>query len=119
MLNSEGLTFDGENGGGTLTVTGAGQFVHTPGNAIDAGHMGLDNLLGRDLCQLDMRAGIANGTGGADTLVAMGTNASDVLAVTFTAGNAIDVDLSSALGTHVDLAEHSRRKLPDSRSGRR
>ena len=31
-----------------------------------------------------------------DTLVAMGTNASDVLAVTFTAGNAIDVDLTGA-----------------------
>ena len=104
VQNTEALAFDGENGGATLQVTGAGQFVHTPGNTIDAGHVGLENLLGINYTTLGTAGTVtASGTGAADTLVANGTNASDVIAVTFPAVNSVDIDLSSSLGTHIDL----------------
>ena len=106
IVNSESLTFDGENNGAALTVTGAGQFVHTPANLIDAGNMVLKNLLGVTYTSLGAAGTVtANGTG-ADTLVAYGTDGSDLIAVTFTAANAIDVDLVNSNGIHVDLRKY-------------
>jgi len=112
----EALVYDGESESEPLTVigdgTGAGnadRFVHTPGLAADAGHVAVSSnditLLGISYVNLGLAAAgvTASGLGGSDTLVALGTHASDTVAVSFTALDAIDIDLTSPAGTHVDL----------------
>ena len=100
----EELFYDGEDGDDTLTVTGAGRFAHTPGAAIDAGHVGLDSQLGISYVQLGSAATVtADGTGADDVLVALGTNGSDTVNITFLNDDDIDIDVADASGTHVDL----------------
>ncbi|MDP6717652.1 MAG: hypothetical protein QGF59_03315, partial [Pirellulaceae bacterium] len=111
----ENLEYDGEGDDETLTVVGDGAgagtgdtFIHTPGSARDAGNVSIDNgvntLLGIGYVNLGLAGSVAvDGAGGADVLGALGTDASDVLDVTFTGTDAIVVDLTSTLGNHINL----------------
>jgi len=100
ITNAEALTIDGEDDGDTLTVTGTGRFVHTPGNTADAGQIALNSLLGVSYVNLGAAGTVtANGTGGSDILVANATNGDD----TFDVSNLNVVDLTSNTGNHVDL----------------
>lgn len=108
VSTTEHLVYDGQTDDDSLTVSGLGQFVHTPGAAIDAGSMGLTTggmtMLGIDYENLGGDGDVmAAGTGVSDTLVALGTGGSDMMVADFTALDAIDIDLTSAVGTHVDL----------------
>lgn len=104
VTDVEGLVYDGESDNETLTVTGAGRFVHIPGATVDAGSLQLDSWLGIRYVNLGAAGTVtADGTGETDMLVAWGTDGSDVIAATFTGSNAIAVDVTSAAGTHVDL----------------
>ena len=107
----EHLIYDGQSQHDSLIVSGTGQFLHTPGSAVDAGSMGLTSggvtMLGINYENLGQSGDVmASGTG-TDMLVVLGTNASDTIDVIFTATDAIDVDLHSPLGTHVDVLSES------------
>ncbi len=108
VTTTEQLAYDGQTDDDSLIVSGFGQFVHTPGAAIDAGSMGLTTggmtMLGIDYENLGGDGDVtADGSLGASTLVALGTGGSDMMVAAFTAVDAIDIDLTSAVGTHVDL----------------
>ena len=102
----------------TLTILGDGfaqepsddHFVHTPGNAPDAGSVAMIDLtngqtmLGISYNNIGLDGLVTiDGQDGTDTLVALGTGGSDVMDVAFSATDAIDVDLTSSVGAHVDL----------------
>jgi predicted AlkP superfamily pyrophosphatase or phosphodiesterase/Ca2+-binding RTX toxin-like protein len=104
VTDVEDLIYDGESDNEMLTVTGAGRFVHVPGANVDAGSLQLDSQLRIRYLHLGVAGTVtANGTGGGDMLAAWASDGSDVIAATFTGSNAIEVDITSALGTHVDL----------------
>jgi hypothetical protein len=108
VTTTEQLVYDGQSDDDSLIVSGLGLFVHTPGAAIDAGSMGLTTggmtMLGIDYENLGGDGDVtADGSLGASTLVALGTGGSDMMVAAFTALDAIDIDLTSAVGTHVDL----------------
>ncbi|MDA1053079.1 MAG: dockerin type I domain-containing protein [Planctomycetota bacterium] len=108
VIGVESLIYDGESDDETLTVSGAGRFVHTPGTVADAGRIDLQTLattrlrinyenLGAD------GTAVLNGTGANDTAVVHGTRESDTLQLSFTASNDIVVDLSNGFGPHVTV----------------
>ncbi len=107
----ETLIYDGESDGDLLTVNGtagAETFEHQPGPAVDAGFVGIRVGGGEQLGLHYENVGDAStvtiaGAGGGDSLTALGTGDSDSVAVAFSATDAIDIDLTSAYGTHVDL----------------
>ncbi len=85
-------------------------FVHTPGNAPDAGSVAMvdetneQTMLGISYNGLGLAGTVTvDGQLGDDTLVPVGTDGSDEIGVTFTAADAIDLDVTTSLGTHVDL----------------
>jgi hypothetical protein len=91
-------------------TAGDDRFVHTPGNAPDSGKFDIfdrtnnQTMMGIQYQNIDWTGTVtADGLGGADALVALGTSDSDRIDVSFTAANAIDLDLTDAFGTHVDL----------------
>ena len=106
---TEKLIFDGE-GAGTLTVIGtalADLFVHTPGPAADEGTVDVSDttstLLGISYTNLGLAGTVTVAGLGDDSLVALGTHASDSIAVDFTGPNAVVIDLISTAGNHVNL----------------
>lgn len=102
--NTEDLIYDGEGDGDHLTVTGGGRFVHTPGGAVDAGHVALNSLLDIHYVNLGSTGSVVvDGTSGNDTLVSLASDGSDEIEITFTGDNDIDIDVSDAHGEHVDL----------------
>ncbi|MCO6458749.1 MAG: hypothetical protein J5I93_25865 [Pirellulaceae bacterium] len=108
VVNTESLLYDGEADGDNLSVIGGGRFVHTPGSTADAGRMALGSLLAIDYVNLGAAGTVtADGTSGGDTLVALGSNGSDTLDITLTNDDDIDIDLTGAAGTHVDLRSNN------------
>ena len=100
----EALVYDGESQNETPEVRGAGRFVHTPGADRDAGTVQLDNWLAISYLNLGLNGTVTvAGTGGGDTLVALGTDSSDVVDVSFPGTDDIDVGLTSSLGQHVSV----------------
>ena len=108
----ERLIYDGENENELLTVVGAGtgdRYTHTPGAARDAGAVTIDNgiatLLGIEYVNLGLAGEVQiNGTGDNDTLVARGTDGSDVIVIDDQPGSTqTNITLSSGLGQHVVL----------------
>ncbi|MGB7324210.1 MAG: dockerin type I domain-containing protein [Rubripirellula sp.] len=82
----------------------ANTFVHTPGDAVDRGSVQVDSLLPVEYVELGAGATVlVQGLGGNDSLVALGTEASDSLEIRFPGDDQIDLDLTSSFGTHVDL----------------
>ena len=88
------------------------RYVHTPGAANDAGGIeviqgtggGDGHLLSIHYENLGADGDVTvDGNGGTDTLVAMGTSASDDFTVDFTGTDDVDIDLVNTAGTHVDL----------------
>ena len=85
-------------------------FTHTPGSEPDAGSVTVVDLthgqtmLGISYNNIGLDGLVTiDGQDGTDTLVALGTGGSDVMEVAFSATDAIDVDLTSSVGAHVDL----------------
>ncbi len=116
LATVEHLTISGQAGGDTLTVVGAAaneRYVHTPGNAFDAGSVGITNLtagltnLGVSYVGLGLGGAVVVDGGGAqgglDTLVALGTGGRDIMTGTFTATDAINLVLISDIGGHVPV----------------
>ena len=104
----EHLRYDGQSDDEDLTVSGAGDFVHISGMAPDAGRVNLtsDGAAFLTIQYANLGSGgrvTAAGTGTADSLTARGTETADRIDVAFTGPNAIDVDLASGYGLHVDL----------------
>ncbi len=116
---AEQLVIDGTSAASIdLTVSGTAgnneRFVHTPGAGPDAGSVLVidedaaatpdGTLLPVDYENLGLAGTVTvDGIDGTDTLVALGTDGSDTITADFTAADAIDIDLISAAGTHVDL----------------
>ena len=101
----ETLTYDGESDNDAVQVNGAGQFVHTPGAAFDAGRMDLKSggvtLLGINYENLGVGNVTANGSiVSNDTLVVLGTDGKDVLNIGFSGADAAVFDL------HADVIQH-------------
>ncbi len=122
--NIEQLIYDGQSDDESLAVIGDGSsatnedrehFVHTPGDAADAGHVAIstvddgtsssnESLLGIDYVNLGLRGRVTvNGGSMVDTLVARGTDGDDVLNVSFTGADEGQFDLRSAHSNHIDL----------------
>ncbi|MEM6779013.1 MAG: Ig-like domain-containing protein [Planctomycetota bacterium] len=110
----EHLFYDGESDQENLSVVAAGAgdnfyFTHTPGSTVDEGFVGVRNNIGERLGINYENLGtqgtvLVDGTGVADSeLIAFLTDGDDEANVTFTGTNATDIDLQSALGTHLDL----------------
>jgi large repetitive protein len=110
VLGIETLLFDGESADGSLTVVGSGDdevFEHTPGTALDAGHVAVTDLssgttqLGIAYVALGLGGTVTvDGSGGDDTLVAGGTQSSDEFDV---AGVTGAVSLRTLAGDRVVL----------------
>jgi hypothetical protein len=103
----EALLFDGE-GAGTVTVSGAGDFLHTPGRAADEGRVDLSSgsvtYLGLNYENLGLAGTVtASGTGAEDSLTALGTDTADDIRVAFTGSNALAIGILSSYGQHVEL----------------
>ncbi len=105
----ETLVYDGEAGDDTITIFGDGaagddRFTHTPGVAPDDGTVLVNSLLSMQYTDLGLAGTVtADGLTGNDTLVALGTDDSDIFDIAFTGADAIDVDLQRASGTQIDL----------------
>jgi Ca2+-binding RTX toxin-like protein len=110
----ENLFYDGESNDENLTVAASGAaapytFEHQPGPAVDAGFMGIRNSdgerLGINYENLGSDGDItADATAvAAASLTALGTADDDEVDISFDAANAINLDLTSAYGTHVEL----------------
>ncbi|MCO6453692.1 MAG: CHRD domain-containing protein [Pirellulaceae bacterium] len=105
VTNAESLMIVGD-GSANLTIQGTGgsdTIVHTPGSAIDAGAVRVDNLL--PISYQNLGAGstlTVDGLVGNDTLVANGTSSSDQFDVEDTTGT---VTLTSSLGSHLALQQ--------------
>ena len=111
VVETEHLIYDGENDNEALTIIGSSAediFVHTPGNAIDAGSIGLTSsvfgtLLGLSYEDLGAAGNltVSGGVGGiSDRLVALGTSHNDAFRVQAVTGR---VELVNVVGDHVDL----------------
>ncbi|NND96237.1 MAG: calcium-binding protein, partial [Pirellulaceae bacterium] len=110
----ENLIYDGEDDDENLTVVAPAAaaevfFAHHPALALDAGFMGLRNTDGECLGVNYENLG-TDGTVTADgspvaaaDLTVLGTIDDDDVAISFSGANAIDFDLTSAYGVHVDI----------------
>ena len=109
----ETLIYDGEGDGESLSVedalTAITHFVHEPGAAIDAGFVGSRGasleLLGINYEDLGNNGAVtvSAAANGGSSMTALGTEANDLVGIEFTATDAIEIVLTSDLGTHVDL----------------
>ncbi|MFO0867988.1 MAG: dockerin type I domain-containing protein [Pirellulales bacterium] len=104
MVGVESLAYNGEDENETLTVLGTGNadtIVHTPGAAIDDGHVAVNSLLPVSYNNLGATGTVTlNGGVGADTVVARGTSGDDQFAVAATTGTVV---LTTIHGQHVAL----------------
>jgi len=101
VLTMERLVYEGMDEDEQLTVRGAGRFVHTPGVNRDAGTVQLDNWLAIAYLNLGLAGSVTiDGTGGSDTLVALGSGGDDRFSVAATTGT---VTLRHIPGLHVPL----------------
>ena len=97
-------------GNGFANAAADDRFVHTPGNAADAGRVDVSDttnnqtMLGLAYNNIGLAGTVTvDGLTGNDTLFALGTAANNTINAILTANNAIDIDVTSPLGTHVDL----------------
>jgi len=101
----ERLIYDGEDDAEFLTIAGSATgntIVHRPGLAVDAGTLQVDSLLALEYVSLGPSGAVAaDGRDGTDTIVILGTQASDNLFVRFPAVGATEVFLATVEGTHI------------------
>ncbi|MCU0878232.1 MAG: Ig-like domain-containing protein, partial [Pirellulaceae bacterium] len=100
------LEYDGEDGDDILTIVGtdlADTIVHTPGETTDEGSLRVNNWLRLDYQNVGIGASLrADGAGGFDTLVALGTSLSDTFDVEAGTGSVL---LTNSLGSRIALQQ--------------
>ena len=100
----ESLIYDGQGGDDLVTISGAGQFVHTPGTDSEDGNIQLASLLALGYENLGNDGSItASGTGANDTLRFLDTETADLILVAFAGADAAVIQQVSSFGSHANV----------------